>query len=150
MNRCTGHCCRSFCLPDFAAEYLKTACFLESHGLIPGWGSAVNPDYDYQEELLTIADMVIPLGRKTMAEACEIVGSAKAKHIEIGDDESTMRYTCRHLSPTGDCTIYDRRPDMCKRYPSMGKCEWAACTKSVSISPEECEEVLAEVKEFSV
>ena len=39
------------------------------------------------------------------------------------------RYRCKHWDPeTGDCTIYDIRPQMCRDYPGAHGCNYAACT----------------------
>lgn len=149
MSRCTGHCCRSFCLPDFAAELFRTACFVSSLDIIPGWTEPDDIDLDYHEELLKIADMIIPLGVKTVEQACLDVGCEAAPHIKAEDHGPSNRYTCRHLSASGDCLIYEERPEMCKKYPSHGPCEWAGCTRK-TVSSENRELILEEVKEFQV
>jgi Fe-S-cluster containining protein len=39
------------------------------------------------------------------------------------------RYRCKLWDPkTKNCTIYDIRPQMCRDYPGLGGCNFAACT----------------------
>lgn len=39
-------------------------------------------------------------------------------------------YQCRELLPSGDCAIYDRRPQMCRDYASDGqRCNRDGCTQ---------------------
>lgn len=53
--------------------------------------------------------------------------------IELGPHEDPNRIyaTCRHFDGR-DCTAYDQRPDMCRRYPYGRACEYAGCTRRVS------------------
>lgn len=53
----------------------------------------------------TIAPMLIPLGRFRGQEL----------------------FTCRHLSKGGDCTIYERRPRMCRDFPGPDPCKYRNC-----------------------
>lgn len=36
-------------------------------------------------------------------------------------------YTCRHLGEKGDCTIYERRPQMCRDFPGPNPCPYRNC-----------------------
>jgi Fe-S-cluster containining protein len=40
----------------------------------------------------------------------------------------TARFSCRHLSGSGDCSIYEERPRMCRQYPMDEACSFEGCT----------------------
>ena len=56
-------------------------------------------------KLLTIDDMLIPLG------------------VFRGQE----LFTCKHLSTTGDCGIYESRPQMCRDFPGPRPCPYKNC-----------------------
>lgn len=131
QTRCTGHCCRCFAINDFAIDLMKQACLMESFGLEPGWEPWPSVDYDYHEELLKIADMLVPLGKMTNEEVCLVAGSppsSRAIESFAKSPEPVERFTCKHLQENGDCGIYLNRPGMCSRYPYEKMCEWSNCT----------------------
>lgn len=41
-------------------------------------------------------------------------------------------YTCKHLSPEGDCTVYETRPQMCRDFPDEKGCHFWKCTSEQS------------------
>ena len=44
------------------------------------------------------------------------------------ETETGYHYTCRaYDEETGDCTIYEDRPQMCKDFPGNGGCEFPGC-----------------------
>lgn len=45
-----------------------------------------------------------------------------------GERDGRYFYSCAHLSESGDCAIYARRPSMCVRYPYGKRCAHEACT----------------------
>lgn len=56
-----------------------------------------------------VADMLVPLGREEV--------------------DGHPLYTCKHLDyVTGDCTVYDRRPAMCREFPYGLRCPIVGCT----------------------
>jgi Fe-S-cluster containining protein len=65
-----------------------------------------------------ILDMLVPL---------DLVAAAE-RSIEF-DGQLTLTpgreyFTCRHWDPdTRLCTVYDQRPDMCRRYPYRNGCD---------------------------
>jgi Fe-S-cluster containining protein len=67
-------------------------------------------------EIETIADMVIPLGALAMSPS------------GIPCDPPVWYYRCRHQLPSGDCGIYDTRPNLCRAYPYGRPCEYPGCT----------------------
>jgi len=113
-DRCTGRCCRDFDLP-FTPDALRAAAAASraareaQEPLAPG---AIPPFRNAEVE--QIAAMVIPV------------------RPEPGNPYH-YRYRCAHYDEdSGDCAIYDHRPDMCIDFPygsacSFGeRCEWDA------------------------
>jgi Fe-S-cluster containining protein len=99
MSRCTGHCCRCFPLP-YGPEELQEKK-----------GSA--------EDGEQIAAMVVYVGlRHTSTESNEGVPPANPLHF----------YSCSNLLPSGDCGVYETRPEMCRGFPYEGECGYTACT----------------------
>jgi len=72
---------------------------------------ASDPRRSDREEAAKIADMLVPLGEEVRGGRLQTV------------------YTCKHHdAASGDCTIYDDRPRMCRDYPYRRACEHAECT----------------------
>jgi Fe-S-cluster containining protein len=112
MGSCNGQCCRRFFLPISPEELKAEAAKEKSH---------------YQE-VKFIADMVIFLGTSEL----DVNGDPLADRpfFPRNDEGKAIGhyYTCKHHdSNTGLCTIYDRRPEMCRRYPYGRKCEYRGC-----------------------
>lgn len=42
-------------------------------------------------------------------------------------------YACKNLGANGDCTIYERRPQMCRDFPDERGCRFWKCTAQESI-----------------
>lgn len=63
-----------------------------------------------------VADMVIPIGFSCDAPSGEVLG------------EPCWWYTCCHLLPSGDCAIYESRPEVCRSYPYGSPCKYPGCT----------------------
>ena len=62
-----------------------------------------------------IADMLVPLDR----DSAQAVRAHEGLSL-IGGDDIAPRYTCRHWDlATRLCTVYDRRPTMCRRYGTV-------------------------------
>lgn len=125
-DRCTGHCCREFWL-GFSPEELMGAYHRWQQG---GRGERATMSGTSQErelaEIHLIAPMVIHLGYTDQDPRRVNPTDADLK----GEKIKGHRYRCKHWdSKTGDCTIYDIRPVMCRDYPGRGKgCNYAACT----------------------
>jgi Fe-S-cluster containining protein len=78
-----------------------------------------------------IAEMVVPLSVLEANERLERFGSDR----EYTSESEGHVYTCRHFDDeTRLCTIYERRPEMCRDYPygHSGGCEYECgyCTPS--------------------
>ncbi len=41
-------------------------------------------------------------------------------YIKGKDEAGNFIFACKHVSPEGHCTVYDKRPNLCKSYP-VGK-----------------------------
>ena len=132
-GRCTGHCCRSFCLHSSPAELA---------------GRLTDPFASEDDRL--IASMVIPLGKFASNPTQLVKGESwaeKALHLGLKSDEQIQElradarhgsylhensgghyYACRYVLLNGDCGIYENRPEMCRRYPNGHECAFEACT----------------------
>ena len=147
MNRCTGHCCRSFYLPLSPSELAEATRFIrecegyelrltqlrgspdldyattEEQAVLgpdPRWGEDANGHRRYEQGLLQIADMVEYLGY--MPPPYPLVDGVP------DPQKSSHYYRCRNLQPDGNCGIYATRPRMCRDYPYGRRCSYAQCT----------------------
>ncbi len=50
------------------------------------------------------------------------------RESEYADGRKQYRYTCKHLTSGGDCTIHNEKPKMCRDYPYGKPCEHKDCT----------------------
>jgi Fe-S-cluster containining protein len=57
------------------------------------------------------------------------LGETKPRGEEFGGG-LLHYYTCKNLSPAGDCVVYESRPTMCRDYPYGNPCDHAGtgCT----------------------
>ena len=68
-------------------------------------------------------------------EAWKATGSSKIPNVEaihamlvpLGVFRGQELFTCRHLSPEGNCTIYETRPKMCRDFPGPNPCPYRNC-----------------------
>jgi len=89
-------------------------------------GLGVEHDDQELHDVLTIADMLIPLGLLTDREVNDRI--VRTLVTSSDPDHAGERFTCRHLQPNGDCGNYEDRPGMCREYPYYGHaCEYADC-----------------------
>lgn len=97
-GRCSGHCCQHFTLP-WPDDQLPNILWAHKAGAV-AW---------QDPEWLFIVNMTVP--------------------IHQHDPLYRFTYTCRHFDqPSGNCTIYDDRPEMCRNYPYGRRCEDPDCT----------------------
>lgn len=121
MGRCTGHCCRAFALP-YSPDQLRRArevweAYLAADAPeVFDWPS----DVAVPEDVDIIEPMVIHLGEFTRNPLFDGDGDAPVAPSHF--------YTCRNLSESGDCTIYEDRPKMCRGYPYGRECRFPGCT----------------------
>lgn len=103
-GRCTGDCCRSFSLPFTQEQFAK-----------------IKADPEKQKRYKDgerIFNMILPLGNVRT-----LPNGVREK------DAKLAYYTCWHHDPiSGNCTIYDTRPRMCRLYPYGNECFYVDCT----------------------
>lgn len=115
--RCTGHCCRVFCMP-FSPEELAEA--------YQAW---LNKDYvDGKDKLGHQPVGEIHLIAPMVRYICQRKAGEKSLMAEVELDKDTHFYTCAHLESNGDCGIYSIRPRMCVDYPYGERCGVPGCT----------------------
>lgn len=123
-DRCTGHCCQNFSLlwsPEALRDAYQRWLAQASGGV--SITKARASAYPFPIDIHLIYPMVEYLGDN----------APEVKHInplpELADGKREYRYRCKHWDPaTGDCTIYDIRPQMCRDYPGEKGCNYVACT----------------------
>lgn len=123
ISRCSGDCCKRFYLPLTPDELKYEATREDRYEKI-----RFNP-----KEMEQIYGMVIAL--------------APSKDSKVGVDgfsappESGWYYTCKNFdTQTGNCLIYETRPDMCRDYPFYGegyrnRCTYENCTWEEARNP---------------
>lgn len=123
---CSGACCRAFPLPYGPEELNKRA-----------------PTVEDGEQ---IADMVIHLG--------EFYGDPQTCFCHEEYDGTPIKlnyYTCKNLTPKGNCDIYGNHPRMCKRYPDNEHCmysDYGICNHKRKEKPKlNLEKKIEEIKE---
>lgn len=52
--------------------------------------------------------------------------------ITSSRDGSEHLYTCKNLQTSGDCSIYESRPQMCRDFPGPEGCHFRGCKSSQS------------------
>lgn len=97
--------CRGHCCRRFALKHSPEKLRAEAAAVSAGMLSEI-------KDVQTIADMVILVASN----------SGASEHV----------YTCKNLSAAGDCTIYDRRPQMCRDFPEAKGCHFWKCESSQS------------------
>lgn len=124
-GRCSGHCCRAFTLP------------VDPDGLRRGlelWIAREEDDRPRARELLEqgtrfwgdielIATMAVAIG--------QFERNPLAPDLVPNEDAPPLQwfYRCRHHdAASGDCTIYEDRPEMCRSYPYGDPCPFPGCT----------------------
>lgn len=69
-----------------------------------------------------IRDMVTYLGARP-------IDAPAFPELSMADEAGKMHfYSCKNLSPSGDCSAYETRPRMCVDYPYGDKCGYTDCT----------------------
>lgn len=118
VGRCSGHCCRAFTMPlsNSDIENMKAALDAEERG--EPWPVTLwRP-----KGIEVIARMVRPMG------PFHILTPAGHRF-----KDNTNWYTCEHHDPeSGNCMIYERRPEMCRDHPYGNECNYLDCTRRES------------------
>ncbi|MBI3558340.1 MAG: YkgJ family cysteine cluster protein [Deltaproteobacteria bacterium] len=98
--------CVGHCCRRFAIEHSEK----DLHEDLARWRQ--DPGTSTIRDVEIIAPMVIPIARSR--NGLEYV------------------YTCKNLSPGGDCGIYETRPQMCRDFPTEQGCHFRGCKSSQS------------------
>lgn len=100
--RCSGQCCTGFVLSNGGDKYHRT--------WIDTWlEEDVSGKKKLRAEVRRILQMVIPL--------------------YDSEDGQYTTFTCKNYNTeTGNCTIYAKRPQMCKDFPGDNACTFDGCT----------------------
>ena len=132
---CDGSCCEIFAIPNL------------DNKIVNGHKKRVS---EYSGDQKKVIDMLIPLSyvdalekhpeyfkevvvpetyhsrglRFKKEEMLGKYGSYEefAKNTDEVFPESRVAYTCKHLTNCGKCSIYNDRPEMCKKFPNMHTC----------------------------
>lgn len=125
-DRCTGDCCREFWLP-FSPDELRKAyeVWKSSAGgrqLMHRESEQDGSHMKIFEDIELIFPMVAYLGRKKPPKGT----NPTVNELVNGEQAYGHYYRCKHLAGA-DCTIYDHRPGMCRRYPYGKKCNYLGC-----------------------
>ncbi len=116
-DRCTGHCCEKFQLP-WNQKGLDKALEDTLHGTMV-W-----------QDMEFVHDMVIFIGptEESLIENLENTDSG----------QQFWDWTCRHFDKENRiCTVYDKRPQMCRKHGVDYPCATQGCTmKSAKRDPE--------------
>jgi Fe-S-cluster containining protein len=82
-------------------------------------------------ELAMIADMVVPL---TPKQANERLEQFTGERGVFPWSDRGHHFTCRHWDEgTRLCTVYDRRPMMCRGFPYDRPCQFGCSTKGTTM-----------------
>lgn len=126
-GRCTGDCCRQFTLPLSPEQLRKGYELWLARGsghlmeMSATDGAKYGPIYS---DIHLIYPMVVYIGFRVPPAGT----NPTDYELRLGKRESEHFYSCKHLGETGDCTIYEHRPRMCRRFPYGHRCQYQGCT----------------------
>jgi len=116
-NCCKGMCCEAFSLGQLSPADVR-ARVLTREGFA---------DDEF------IADMLVPLGYFNR-NPLHVVGNQDYAVQEMSTQSfmGAWFYTCRHYDKaTRSCTVYEQRPQMCRKFPNDGQCQFNGCEFAV-------------------
>lgn len=125
-NRCTGHCCRSFCLPlspkELREAYERWRASLDGH---PIYKNEEPKDKRIYNDIWLVAPMAKHIGIKQTFQQV----NPPDHELTEGKKLPGHWYRCKHFDDkTKKCSIYEIRPRMCRDYPYGESCNYAGCT----------------------
>lgn len=133
-KRCMGQCCRRFTLPMNPEELYAAYLYWLNHS-----AESINKNshicdnntlYSRHDRLIQDIHLIYPM--------VIYLGKFNKTPEGFSIDHEIYHYTCKHHDQkTGNCTIYDIRPSMCKLYPYGRKCYYKGCTNEYAASKEE-------------
>jgi Fe-S-cluster containining protein len=108
-DRCTGHCCQSFFLPNPPSYYATAA---------KNW----KPPFLIDAEKISSMIVLVAIDIKRY-----VIPVEPGEGPQWGADG--YRYDCKHFdAESGNCTDYENRPRMCVEYPYGRACANPECT----------------------
>lgn len=135
-GRCSGHCCKGFQIGGMNIEELRFEYenwLRAQNDGSPNILMSGQPEVDSSRRLRmmdtirpdihVVYPMVIPLGKLTK-NPLPLINEGRQDPKGVGVE----MFGCKHLSESGDCTIYDARPLMCRQYALHKNCEYQDCT----------------------
>ncbi len=158
MSRCTGHCCQSFTLPwcDGPRDLERKKADLAEKMKKPLEGFETGEDdkdaayiYDMlihlgkgEEFVLKTIERELPRNRKWLSElSAEDRAAAEERMSKANENQSW--WTCRHYDKeSGNCSDYENRPSMCRKYPNGSGCVFADCTSDQAALKMVCRDAL--------
>lgn len=116
--RCSGHCCRGFTMPQSPERIWA---------MYEDWLKQSNGSFAMVNDIHLVAPMLVYLG----------VTDKYVSGAKIPNGEVLHLYTCKHHDEkTGNCSIYEHRPQMCRDYPYGYACTFKDCTMRPKIGGE--------------
>ena len=117
-----GHCCHSLVLFWTFDDWVR--CYEAASARLTTWTRADGTRHELIPDVLTIAPMLRKVG----------VCASNPLAPELPFSEPRKVWRCAHQRDDFTCAIYDRRPAMCRTYPSNadgGRCEFYNCNSTV-------------------
>ena len=124
-HACGGACCESFTLPYPPIVLVASA---------EATKRLADPEFEWPshvpmlEDIVQIAEMVDYIGEFDHPPH-ETVHAVEHSHLHY--------YRCRNLGEDGLCTIYERRPQMCRAFPYGRRCNYARCGATCRVDPDD-------------
>lgn len=130
LDRCTGHCCQALTIPIGPQELINGYLRWKSGGSTRPLLMSKPDDHEQRHgPLWTDIHLIAPM--------LEYIGKSSAPYRRVnpadgqlrGDEPEHHFYRCKLFdAKTGNCSIYEIRPQMCRDYPYRGTCNYAQCT----------------------
>lgn len=128
--RCTGHCCRAIGVGS-SPEQLNEAQLLmqletemdrdsQARKLLDLYVTDQGHTHEsWVAEVLMVTTMLVPMGIQSRKNPVTGTQGTMDRHW----------YTCVYFDEdSGDCTVYEDRPLLCRNYPYGGACDEPDCT----------------------
>ena len=129
MSRCSGQCCKKFCLPfsPMQAEHFKRQLAIGKDVVtFEGEYGVARYGVDGQD-IDTIVDMIQFIRMDYQSSQDGHARGQSAKRTRRKRYERIYHYTCKHFDGK-NCTIYEARPQMCRDFPNGTTCTYRGCT----------------------
>lgn len=129
--RCQGHCCERMVLgraysPEqlaLAGEFFRRVMLDREELSNEDWRRYMDAGVSLHPDAHVVADMAIPLGEADRDPVWDLAARWPGQQV----NQRAHRYNCRHHLPSGDCAIYDHRPQVCRDHGAKFDCDHPAC-----------------------